>query len=107
MRRLIHWSCQALALLAAAPALAWGPVGHRVVGLVAEHHLSETAARGVAAILGSESLARAATWPDEIRSDPAWLHGAPERRPDRVKAGHARLSSCSGASINAAAFQYS
>jgi S1/P1 Nuclease len=77
MRRLILWSWQALALLAAAPALAWGPVGHRVVGLVAEHHLSEAAVRGVAAILGSESLARAATWPDEIRSDPAWDRAKP------------------------------
>jgi hypothetical protein len=61
-----------LLVLAAAPVSGWGPVGHRVVGRIAERHLSEAAARGVAAILGSESLAQAATWPDEIRSDPAW-----------------------------------
>lgn len=66
----------ALSLLPGA-ARAWGPTGHRVVARVAEHHLSEAAARGVAAILGSESLVQAATWPDEIRSDPAWDHAKP------------------------------
>jgi hypothetical protein len=59
------------------PALAWGPTGHRVVGRIAERHLSEAAARGVAGILGSESLVQAATWPDEIRSDPAWDQAKP------------------------------
>ncbi len=44
---------------------------------IAERHLSEAAARGVAGILGSESLVQAATWPDEIRSDPAWDQATP------------------------------
>ena len=61
-----------LLVLVPRPALSWGPTGHRAVGRVAERHLSEAAARGVAAILGSESLAQASTWPDEIKSDPAW-----------------------------------
>ena len=60
-----------LLLLVAHPVFPWGANGHRVVGQIAQRHLSEEAARGVAAILGSESLAQAATWPDEIRSDPA------------------------------------
>jgi hypothetical protein len=68
----------ALALaLPPAAALAWGPTGHRVVGRIAERHLSAATARGVAAILGSESLVGAATWPDEIRSDPAWDRAKP------------------------------
>jgi hypothetical protein len=54
------------------PVLSWGPTGHRAVGRIAERHLSEAAARGVAAILGSESLVQASTWPDEIKSDPDW-----------------------------------
>jgi hypothetical protein len=66
-------------LLLARPAFPWGANGHRVVGRIAEHHLSPAAARGVACILGGESLAQAATWPDEIRSDPSW---------DRAKAWH-------------------
>lgn len=53
-------------------ALGWGPNGHRIVGEIAERHLSEAARRGVAEILGEESLAEASTWPDEIRADPAW-----------------------------------
>lgn len=61
-----------LLVLVPRPALSWGSIGHRAVGRVAERHLSEAAARGVAAILGSESLAQASIWPDEIKSDPAW-----------------------------------
>jgi hypothetical protein len=75
--------CVALSFLAIALALApvaafaWGPTGHRVVARIAERHLSGAAARGVAAILGAESLVQAATWPDEIRSDPAWDKAKP------------------------------
>jgi hypothetical protein len=66
-----------LVILLPHPAFPWGATGHRVVGRIAEHHLSPAAARGVAAILGSESLAEAATWPDEIRADPAWDKAKP------------------------------
>jgi hypothetical protein len=59
-------------LLPALPALAWGPIGHRAVGRVAERHLSRQAAKELAAILGAERLAYIATWSDEIRSDPTW-----------------------------------
>lgn len=52
--------------------LAWGNVGHRVVGALAEDHLTPEAARGVEAVLGAESLAQAATWADFVRSDPEW-----------------------------------
>ncbi len=64
-------------LIAPGSASAWGPIGHRVVGRIAERHLSAAAARGVAAILGPESLAQVSTWPDEIRSDPAWDRAKP------------------------------
>jgi hypothetical protein len=76
--RCVARSSLALALaLAPVAAFAWGPTGHRVVARIAERHLSEAAARGVAAILGAESLVQAATWPDEIRSDPAWDKAKP------------------------------
>lgn len=55
---------------------AWGPNGHRIVGEIGERYLSEAARRGVEEILGAESLAEASTWPDEIRSDPAWERAA-------------------------------
>ena len=66
-----HAAVALMLLLSARPAFPWGANGHRAVGRIAERHLSEAAARGVASILGSESLAQAATWPDEIRSDPS------------------------------------
>ena len=63
-----------LTLVAALPgaACAWGQTGHRVVGEIAQHHLSTTAARAVAEILGADSLARVSTWADEIRAEAAW-----------------------------------
>lgn len=55
----------------AGPALAWGQTGHRVTGAVAERYLSGVARARVQLLLGTESLAEAATWPDDMRSDPA------------------------------------
>lgn len=49
---------------------AWGQTGHRVVGEIAEHHLSPQAKAAVEAILPHESLAEASTYADEMRSDP-------------------------------------
>ena len=69
MRRFI------LALLCCAipagPAFAWGATGHRVTGAIAEQYLSGVARANVRLLLGTESLAQAATWPDDMRSDPA------------------------------------
>jgi hypothetical protein len=59
-------------IIAAAPhaVFAWGPTGHRVVGKIAENHLTPEAKAGVEDILGHETLARASTWADEVRSHP-------------------------------------
>lgn len=67
------------ALLLAAPtaASAWGPNGHRIVGRIAENHLTDEAAHAIQCLLGPEGLAEAATWGDEIRSDPAWKKAEP------------------------------
>jgi hypothetical protein len=64
------------ALLAAtlalpAPAAAWGPTGHRAVGRIAENHLAPETVRALVCLMGAESLAEAANWADEIRTDPA------------------------------------
>ncbi len=76
-RRLPRAAPALLFLLLPAGAAAWGPTGHRVIGQIAEDHLSAAARRGVEALIGPESLAEAATWADEIRSDPAWEKAAP------------------------------
>lgn len=63
--------CVVLLVLPAA-ARAWGNTGHRVVGRIAEDHLSPEAARGVDDLLGEETLAQASTWADYVRSEPEW-----------------------------------
>ncbi len=61
-----------LLLTASAPAFAWGPNGHRIVGRIAMNHLSEEAARAIECLIGPEGLDQASTWADEIRNDPNW-----------------------------------
>ncbi|WP_276089400.1 S1/P1 nuclease [Pedobacter sp. JY14-1] len=51
-------------------ASAWGMLGHRIVGQIAENHLTARAKKAVRAILGTESLALASNWGDFIKSDP-------------------------------------
>lgn len=64
-------SLLALASLSlASPALAWGPEGHRITGAIADQNLSGVARANVRLLLGLEDLAEAATWPDDMRSDP-------------------------------------
>jgi S1/P1 Nuclease len=58
-------------------ALAWGNLGHRAVGRIAERHLTPQATRAVAELLAPEELAYVTTWADEIRPDPAWAKAAP------------------------------
>ena len=53
-------------------ASAWGITGHRVVGQVADFYLTAKARRGVQAVLGGETLAMSANWPDFIKSDTAF-----------------------------------
>lgn len=66
-------SCAAAAavLLVPAPAFAWGKTGHRVVAALADEQLSGLARAHVRDLLGVESLDEAATWPDEMKSNPS------------------------------------
>ncbi len=64
-------------VLPTSPLLSWGTTGHRVVGQIAQNHLTVKASAALQEIMGYESLAQASTWADEIRSDPAWAHAAP------------------------------
>ncbi len=64
----------AFVLTANTSANRWGATGHRVVGDIAAHYLSDDARDEMDRILGHESLAIASTWMDEIRSDPAYDH---------------------------------
>lgn len=52
--------------------MAWGLLGHRVVGQIAESYLSKKASREIKNILGNESMAMASNWADFIKSEPAY-----------------------------------
>lgn len=70
MRRFVAAAFCVLAL-APAPAFAWGKTGHRVVGQIADAHLSSKARAAVKRILRTESMAEASNWPDFMKSDPS------------------------------------
>jgi hypothetical protein len=54
--------------------MAWGLLGHRIVGEIADSYLTAKARKGVQQILGNESMAMASNWPDFIKSDPAYKY---------------------------------
>ncbi|WJG09668.1 S1/P1 nuclease [Aliiglaciecola sp. LCG003] len=60
-------------------ALAWGQIGHRVTGEIAEQYLSADAKAKIAALYPDKSLAEISTHADEMRSDPApfWQKTSP------------------------------
>lgn len=55
-------------------AYSWDQNGHRIVGLIAEKHLTEKAKKEINNLLKGESLALVSTWADEIKSDASWDH---------------------------------
>lgn len=56
---------------------AWGQTGHRVVGQIAENHLTRKAKKNIAKVLGDETLAEVSTWMDFIKSDKQFDHMKP------------------------------
>ena len=57
--------------------LSWGRTGHRVVGHIAQKHLSKKALKNIRLIMGNESIAMASNWMDEIKSDRVYDHMNP------------------------------
>jgi S1/P1 Nuclease len=51
---------------------AWGMLGHRIVGEIADSYLNKKAKKQIAEILGNESVAMSSNWADFIKSDPAY-----------------------------------
>ncbi|MCG7534027.1 S1/P1 nuclease [Pseudoalteromonas sp. OOF1S-7] len=58
------------ALLLSTSAWSWGMNGHRVVGELAQQHLTPATEKAVKALLAEDSLAEVSTWADEMRSNP-------------------------------------
>lgn len=53
---------------------AWGTLGHRIVGEIAQKHLSKKALKQVRKILGNESIAMSSNWADFIKSDSSYRY---------------------------------
>lgn len=53
-------------------AFSWGLLGHRIVGEIAQRHLSGKAKKEIQKILGNETLAMSANWADFIKSDTSY-----------------------------------
>lgn len=56
---------------------AWGKTGHRIVGEIAQRHLTKKAKKNLERVLGTEDLAMCATWMDFIKSDPTYRYMGP------------------------------
>ncbi len=63
-----------LFILLSSQTMAWGLLGHRIVGEIAECYLTKTAKKNIAAILGNETVAMASNWGDFIKSDPNYRY---------------------------------
>ncbi len=54
--------------------MAWGMLGHRIVGEIAARNLSKKAIKNIRKVLGNETIAMASNWPDFVKSDPAFKY---------------------------------
>ncbi len=63
-----------LLLISGTKLFGWGQTGHRVIGQIAEEHLTRKARKNIEKVLGNESIAMAGTFMDEIRSDDRYKH---------------------------------
>lgn len=54
--------------------MAWGVLGHRIVGEIADKYVNATARAKISAILGTESIAMASNWADFVKSDTSYRY---------------------------------
>lgn len=66
-----------LVLLVSLQSFGWGALGHRIVGLIAERHLSNKARKNIEQVLGTETLAEVSNYMDFIKSDGTYRHMSP------------------------------
>jgi hypothetical protein len=55
----------------------WGATGHRIVGLIAERHLTKKARKNIEKVLRTETLAEVSNYMDFIKSDATYRHMSP------------------------------
>ncbi len=57
--------------------MAWGMLGHRIIGQIADSYLNANTKNAIYKILGTESVAMASNWPDFIKSDTGFAYLSP------------------------------
>lgn len=57
--------------------MAWGLLGHRIVGQIADVYLTRHTKKEIFKILGNESVAMSSNWADFIKSDPSLSYLSP------------------------------
>ncbi|MEQ8470240.1 MAG: S1/P1 nuclease [Marinoscillum sp.] len=71
------WIAAVLLMGITLQALPWGKTGHRVIGLIAERHLTKKARKNLDKILINETLAEVSNHMDFIRSNDQYDHMSP------------------------------
>lgn len=66
-----------LCLLMTSQATAWGLAGHRIIGLIAERHLTKKAHKNIEKVLGNLTLAEASNYMDFVKSDATYRYMSP------------------------------
>lgn len=51
---------------------AWGVLGHRIIGQIADYYLTRHTKKEIFKILGNESVAMSSNWADFIKSEPSY-----------------------------------
>lgn len=72
MKKILILSFTLLLSVPVSQALAWGQIGHYLIGFMAEKQLKKSTKKKIESILYPMSLGRSGTWMDEIRSDPSF-----------------------------------
>ena len=50
----------------------WGQTGHRIIGQIAQNHLSKKVSKHISEILDGQSIAMVSNFMDEIKSEPKY-----------------------------------
>lgn len=77
LKSILKLSLLVILLPFSSTAYCWGLTGHRIVGEIAQQHLSGKAKKELKKLIGKETLAWWSNWPDFIKSDSSWRHADP------------------------------
>jgi S1/P1 Nuclease len=68
--KIIQFVCGLILIATSVQVHAWGQNGHRIIGQIANDHLTKKTHKALLPLLGGDLLPEVGTWADEMRSDP-------------------------------------